>query len=350
MGSSLLGLLALEIGMRIVSQVSLNPSKNFIQEALDIVRTNSGVMVFDEDIGWRLKDNLKAGGGDNTFTTGAHGVRMNSAEIRPLSQNAILATGDSFAAGSGCSDDGSWPAYLERLTREPVINVAAGAYGVDQMILRAESLIPVLKPRTLVVGILAQDSLRNCFEVYGGGYKPYFVIENGQLVLKGQPVPRLESRPVKIGILRSVFGHSYLIHWAMMRMGKQVWWIHDKYRYQRVHKDEVGVEISCRLMERLAELKINHGIRVIVLMEWGAAEVEAKECPWYGPPVMEAAGKAGLEPMDVRSHLQGILRDHPEEFKKLWLNEGGVLGHMSPRGNEEIARLLFEQFFNKKKA
>jgi hypothetical protein len=103
---------------------------NLVQQALDLVRANTGLVVHDPLVGWRLKDEVHLG--QAGFTTGRWGVRMNQTEIRPLRRGGILAVGDSFTAGSGVRDEEAWPARLEQLVGEPVTNGAAGGYGVDR--------------------------------------------------------------------------------------------------------------------------------------------------------------------------------------------------------------------------
>lgn len=296
-------------------------------------------MDHDPLLGWRLRENLFVPG--SSFTTGAYGLRMNSNEIRPPAPGGVLAVGDSFTAGSGVADWESWPAQLEQLINQPVHNAAAGAWGVDQMVLRAEQLVPELHPKVLIVSILGQDSLRNNFEIYGGGYKPYFVIENGTAALKGTPVPLVSQRSIEIGPVRKVIGHSYLIHWAMMRLSP-AGWVQDSDRYKKVHADEVGVQISCQLMDRLKRLQDQHGLHVIVAVQYGAAESSAKEPPWYGPPVLECAKQRGFGILDTYPSLKTIADQDQPRFVGLWLNEGGQLGHMSATGNRLIAKLLRE--------
>ena len=269
LGSLAIALLTAELTVRAIDDVPIFTSKNFVVDMLSLVRANSGVVVHDETLGWRLRDNYEGG---IAFSIGEYGVRMNGASIQPVPRGGVLAVGDSFTAGSGVADNESWPAQLERQIGQPVVNAAAGAWGVDQMILRAEQLVPVLNPRVLVVGILAQDSLRNNFEIYGGGYKPYFDIENGTARLKGVPVPRVTERGVDLDLSRRVFGYSYLVYWTARRTGHEADWIANEYRYRQVHPNETGVQISCLLMDRLAALRDKNRLRVIVMMQYGAAE------------------------------------------------------------------------------
>jgi hypothetical protein len=329
---------ALEIGMRAAHDLPLVGGPNFIGQALDLVRSNSGAMDFDDRIGWRLKENQGAPG--SGYMTTRFGIRANGVPMLKLPAAAILAVGDSFTAGSGVKDEETWPAQLERGLGRPVINAAAGAYGVDQMVLRAELLAPALRPSVLIVGILGQDSLRNSYDVYGGGAKPWFDLEGSQLVLKGVPVRRLEQSNRGLGVLRSVFGHSYLLHWTMTRLGLLKYWIDDSRRYHRVLSDKDGVRVSCLLMDRLNEFKGQFGSEVLIVMLWGAQEATWAEPSWYGAEVVACARKAGHRTLDMHASLHSISRSDPEGFKQLWIDEGGVLGHPSAAGNELTAKAL----------
>lgn len=132
---------ALEIAVRIYSQVPVASTRNFVADALDLLRRAIGVVSFDEVLGWRLADNYRDG---INFTTGAYGIRMNGSEIIDPELGGVLAVGDSFTAGSGVANNETWPAQLAQLINQPVHNAACGGWAVDQMVLRAELLIPKL--------------------------------------------------------------------------------------------------------------------------------------------------------------------------------------------------------------
>jgi hypothetical protein len=334
-------LLALEAGLRIHSAIPLLDPTNFVVRSLDIVRANSGVMVFDDLLGWRLKDGV--GDPGSGFTTSEQGIRTNGSAREPaLPKGSVLAVGDSFTAGSGVRDEHTWPAQLEGLLGRPVINAAAGAWGVDQMVLRSEQLARIVSPSVVIVGILAQDSLRNSFDVYGGGFKPWFEVVDGTPVLKGVPVPRFEQQPIQLGWSREILGHSWFVHWAMLRLGFLDRWVTNDNRYRRVMSDEDGVKVSCALMQRL---RSKHQGDVIVVLLWGADEARQPQPPWYGPPVIECAREAGIAALDLHSPLHEISQTDRSRFESLWIDEGGVLGHPSAAGQTLIARLLHERFF-----
>ena len=78
-------------------------------------------------------------------------------------------------------DEGTWPAHLERMTGVPVLNGAVGGYATDQIIMRAEQPLPLVRPKTLIVGFLEKISHRSGHSSFGAS-KPYFTLENGGLV------------------------------------------------------------------------------------------------------------------------------------------------------------------------
>lgn len=342
--SLLVGGMLVEAGLRIADGVGLFATDNFIIRRLDNTRQEGGAGIYDPLLGWTLKANYQAGTPENGFTTGEFGVRMNGFEIRPVPRGGILAVGDSFTAGSEVGDDQSWPAHLERILGEPVVNAASGAWGVDQMVLRAEQLIPELEPHALIVGILDQDILRNDYVLYGA-YKPYFVIENGALALEGTPAPRMTGTMGELGRLRSILGHFYTVDWAMRRLGLAERWYLDSLRYRKVQ--DRGPEISCLLMKRLAELKAKTGIRVVVLFEYGGNFVLESPSPAdWTLPVVDCARAEGLEVLDAFAALKALATSDPRAFRELYvIHEGEVYGHMSSTGNRFIAELLKEAFF-----
>ena len=344
--SAAIGLLLTEAGYRLLSGYPLLSTQNLILHRIDLIRNMTGVMDYDELVGWRLKANLYQA--NVPFTTGEFGTRMNANRIVPIQKGAILAVGDSFTAGSGVRDEESWPARLEARLGQPVVNGAAGAYGVDQIVLRAETLLPSVAPKILLIGVLSQDSLRNSFSVYGGAYKPYFDIAGGELQLRGVPVQRVATLPLELGAARYILGRFYVIDDVMTKFKLQRIWTDDRLRYRKIHDDKTGVLISCMLMKRLAVIGKERNIRVVMVMMYGAGEVEGSTKPWYAEDVVQCAAQHGIETLDTYGRLRTILASDRPEFVRLWLDEGGQLGHMSPYGNDMIARWAEEAFFQRR--
>ena len=58
-----------------------------------------------------------------------------------------------------CSEE-TWPAVLQQLTGRRVLNGGMTGYGFDQIVLRAEQLVAVHRPSTVIVGFIANDIWR----------------------------------------------------------------------------------------------------------------------------------------------------------------------------------------------
>jgi hypothetical protein len=353
LASTTVGLILVEAGIRAMDGVPLTSFPNFVARALSLLQeTADDANRYDALLGWHLRENQKfpgRGPGGNDLTIGELGVRMNSGEIRPVPRKAILAIGDSFTAGAEVGDHETWPAQLERLGSQPVVNGGVGGYGVDQMVLRAERLAAELQPHTILVVILSQDILRNVYDVFGGGPKPYFTAEGGKLVHHNNPVPRITARPKDVGALQSTLGYSYLIHRILTSSQRSAdWWIDNNRRNRRVLPNEAAVGSSCLLMERLARLGGPQGPRIVVGFIYGGGEVAHGEVPWFVPPVADCARKAGLEVLDFWPRFKSL---PAAGLKRLYVMRGAnVYGHFSAAGNRYVADALCSTYLGCAKA
>ena len=80
-----------------------------------------------------------------------------------------------------CIRDRTWPAQLEALTGEPVDNAGVVGYGLDQMVLRAEQLLPVERPRLVLLGIGTPNIEWMQSTVMRGASKPFFSVDRNAL-------------------------------------------------------------------------------------------------------------------------------------------------------------------------
>lgn len=114
----------------------------------------------DGQLGWRLKPNATSRywmqnelSGETLFEslvyTNAQGFRAASTGGTAPS-GAIVAVGDSWTFGYAVNYDQSFPAQLEKILSEPVVNMAIPAYGSAQVILLLERHLSELKPKVVV--------------------------------------------------------------------------------------------------------------------------------------------------------------------------------------------------------
>jgi len=339
--------LALEFGLRYYDGVSFSEFENFVEKRVSLVRVQT-LSEYHDTLGWITRSNLAQSGTNHhgdviTFTIGDHGVRMNSDQIRTLPTGAVLAVGDSFTAGSEVSDHESWPAYLERALNEPVVNAAVGAWGSDQIVLHAEHMSELLRPRLVIISFLWHDILRADYDIYIGAHKPYFTIEENELVHRNYPVPIFDGKATEIGWKRASLGYSYLVTWMMQRIDYQQWFVPWDAQYRKVHPDGTGIDISCRLLERFKKRADRENFRLVFLMQYGSTDFVQDSPPAQAAAVSECAvDDSDIDVIDPWIVMKVIHDSDLPRFHDLWVLQADnkTYGHMSRVGNELMAQEL----------
>lgn len=327
--------LAIELTYRLAAGVPVLTVANWRQQRLDgSVFTLGGVAVHDPLLGWGMRANVKSDG----FNTLDHGVRRNFGETE-LRAGGLLAVGDSFTAGSEVRDEESWVAQLEKLIGEPVINGAVGGYGTDQIVLRAEQLIPIVKPHTVIVGFLVDDIKRAGFSSYGQP-KPYFRLVKGELEYH-PPTP--SAAPDSIDAIRNVLfyplGYSAVVDRVMLSRAPFLWFNSPREGYRRTGEDVVA--LTCRLLARLQGKAKQQGIKTVLFMQHGGVLIIKLDHPYPdAQQVMECARAVGFKVVDEHPSLRAITMAKAAALRDYYVMHGNEYGHMSPKGNAHAAKLL----------
>ena len=151
---------------------------------------------YDADLGWAPIKGLKVEDGYGPgvpIHINDQGFRADK-EYTPKPADGkvrVVAIGDSFTFGHDVANDHTWPAYVEKLDpRFEVINVGLGGYGVDQIYLRHERDAKSFDRDFLVFAFIMEDFGRAQHDSFNGYGKPTLALENGELVVRNQPVPR----------------------------------------------------------------------------------------------------------------------------------------------------------------
>ncbi len=291
-------------------------------------------------LGWTHKPHLVVG-----MQTIEHGIRKNGPGAETITPGGILVVGDSFAAGSEVHDHETWPAQIERVTGQRTYNAAIGGYGTDQIVMRAEELLPLVKPSALIVGFLDQDILRASYSVYGAP-KPYYLRRNGEWVLKNDPVPPAVS--VSSSAVPAWLPYSAVAHVVA---------INTKYRntwFQGVAPSAPGLvkiddppppeELTCYLVERLAKKAVN--IRRLLVMQYGGHFFAARQArASFAVAVLDCAKAAGYEIVDEFEMIRAIADRSIDELRTLYVmhQNNTVYGHMSAKGNAMIGDAIARQ-------
>ena len=100
-------------------------------------------------------------------------VSLRPVATTPSSRPVVAFFGDSWTYGLGVSEGEAFPAQFETLRPDlSARNYGVPGYGIDQMVLLAERVVPELKPRWIVVSYIDDDMVRSCFPFTFGKRKP----------------------------------------------------------------------------------------------------------------------------------------------------------------------------------
>ncbi len=331
--SIVVSLVIAEIGFRLATGVPILDGTDWRAEGAQSNRTGDRAIA-DPLLGWTLRPNFRTG----SFNTIEHGFRRNFDE-KETRTGAILAVGDSFTEGFDDVDDANtWPAHLEKMTGTPVVNAGVAGYGTDQIILRAEQIIPIVKPKTLVIGFFSDDINRTAFSATGAP-KPHFTTENDELVYHAPgPLERSEKEAIIGKALRAVLGHSALSDHLFSRLAPEFWYPTGAL-YEEVKNEPI--DITCKLLVRLKKQTDHNQIRLLLFLQYsGELVLEEPVIVTEMRKITECGQKAGIHVVDQFAPLKALTHGNPELVALYYTFDGEELGHMTSKGNEHAAQLL----------
>jgi len=330
--SILVGLMALEVGLRASTWGYLFTWPNFVLDARTVLaERDRGRYVHDDRLGYLPRAGYAAPG----LTIEADGLRRTG---EPTADEPILAVGDSFTFGDEVKDGQTWPAQLKLLTGRHVLNGGVSGYGFDQAVLRAEQLAGKYRPSAIVVGFIADDIRRTEMRRLWSADKPYFDLDSnlgsGKIVLRNVPVPQRVDPRSTLTFWQRTLGYSYLFDFILRRLDLLHDWFGD---HVRVHPAGTGETLACRLTDRLANLQRSSGARVIVVAEYDPVVWDdpafAAEQRRMTKGLLDCAAKNGLSTIDSFPALADTAQ--PRRLYGLW--------HMTEEGNRLIAKLIAGQ-------
>ena len=339
--SLLATLLTIEFGYRLVAGLPLLKFANWRTEHVVTVNLGELKAIRDPVLGWT---NKSVNYNEDGYTTIEYGVRKNFDETT-IRTGGMLATGDSFTEGWEVKDHESWPAFVEKLTSIPVVNAGTGGYGSDQTILRAEQMLPIVKPKLLLIGFHEVAITRAGYSVFGAP-KPYFTLENGDP--RYHP-PKLTEPRENTSFLRTisyqireVLGYSAVADFLFARLNPNFWYSNnDDELYNKVDVDEVAV--TCALLKRLKARTDQDGIGMVMFLQYYAPLILNSDRP--GPSsrgVAACAQTMGIRVVDQFASLRAIAAAGPPNvMRQYYWYYDGMFGHMTAKGNEHAANLIF---------
>jgi hypothetical protein len=337
--SLLATLLVIEFGYRVMAGLPLLKLANWRTEHVVTVNLGELKAIRDPVLGWT---NKSVNYNEDGYTTIEYGVRKNFNETT-IRTGGMLAAGDSFTEGWEVKDDESWPAIVEKLTSVPVVNAGTGGYGADQTILRAEQMLPIVKPQILLIGFHEIAIWRAAHTVFGAP-KPYFTLDNGELQYHPptfiQPHEKNSIAWMVYGI-REGLGYSAFADYLLSRLNPNFW--HgdpDRDLYQPSGTDEVAV--TCALLKRLKSRADEDGIHMMLVLQYYATAILESDRPGpHSQAVAACARDVGIRVVDQFAPLRAIVATGgPTIIRDYYWFYDGIYGHMTAKGNEHVANLI----------
>jgi lysophospholipase L1-like esterase len=252
---------------------------------------------------------------------------------RPNNSKRILVIGDSFAWGYGVEETQRFSQLLETSMGVEVINAGVSGYSTDQELLwlKGEG---VKYETDLVVLVLAGNDIgdndRNLVStIY---YKPQFVREEGQLILKGNPVPRTSARG---RLIYSISQRSALAYFLVRRYFDLIS-IYNHYRVKSDNHNPSGSGISSPVDPFGLTVALIDEMRNIAKSKNAKFMIVATDRWWNGPSGQTYQNF--IESLQTKGYLVLDVESKPgfDPGKMLIPNDG----HWSPAGHEFVAKKI----------
>lgn len=321
-----LTLLGVELALRIGQGKVLHFKSSTGKPRTTPPENSAGRMEYHPDLGWIPRPGQY--GNAWTSTVDSTHLRSNgrstSATGRP-----ILAVGDSFAFGDEVEDVETWPSQLEAILNKRVLNAGVGAYGIDQAFLRAELLLDEYEPDVVILSFISDDISRTEYALYPyafrGGWKPYFMYEEGELNLHNVPVPR-DPVSRRFQTVRWLLGYSLLADLIFDRLAPR-WW-RNRPVIRRVHED--GEAVSTALLVRLDRLTKARGGQFIAVALATSGRIGGNA---RLAGLVDRAREAGVTVLDLSPAILALPPDQRDSYFQ-------PRGHYSPAMNRRVAEQI----------
>jgi lysophospholipase L1-like esterase len=149
---------------------------------------------YDAELGWFPKPN------NEVSYTGTRTIHIAHNEMgfrdkphtREKTRPRLIFLGDSFVWGYDVEEGERFTEFLQaELPSIEVINLGVSGYGTDQCYLLLRKFFDFYDPDAVIYMFSETDIRDNSVNFnYKAYYKPYYVLRDGELKLKGVPVPR----------------------------------------------------------------------------------------------------------------------------------------------------------------
>jgi hypothetical protein len=262
----------------------------------------------------------------------------------------IVTLGDSFTWGIEVGDNESYPFYLEKTLsgaqHQPteVLNMGVGSYGLDQALLKYFQHGQPLRPDLVVLGIFPHDYDRTRLSFYSYS-KPLFRYNDasGQYDLSNVPVPPPKEMYETLA-RRYDQANSYALIYLKNRLLKLY--------YSVLSPSDPNKYYSTT--DRLVEYLLTHLRGELDKTRAGLFVVHIPRGECFESDKLLATGRNETQTVHLKALYEklripyvDLLEELPKRFPLRAIYEefyfhraDGSIGHFTPRGNAEVAKII----------
>ena len=153
--------------------------------------------VADSQLGWKHPKNMQTMFYHQDFAinvqSNENGFRNQLTPLAKKTKPRLLIIGDSYTWGFGVEEEERFSDIIQKRHPEwEIINAGMPCYGSDQSLIYLENIGIHYQPDAVLYVLFSNDFTDNSKSLNCWYKKPYFIIKNGELVLKNYPVPQSE--------------------------------------------------------------------------------------------------------------------------------------------------------------
>jgi hypothetical protein len=247
-------------------------------------------------------------------------VHHDAHELR--GRRPVLLYGDSFAA---CVAS---PCFQEVLNDDPefsrrcyLLNYGVGGYGLDQIYLLMRETLGLYADPIVVFGALTEDVDRTVLKVRVG-QKPYFELEDGELVLRGVPITAASQAALEREGPRV---WSYL--WRLLVHSRQVQGpLRDALRREASLRRNKEALADAILRRAVADLRGHEAHFLLFVGDWRGVSSIVENDDWRLQALIEPLAAAGAAVLNTKERLRADLRASGRSVGDYFLPDGHYTG------------------------
>ena len=306
---------------------------------------------YDQELGWvnlpniAIDDIYGPGLALHTNTQGFRGQEDFTVAVPP-GKLRLICPGDSFTLGYGVGDEQTWCQALAGLDeRLQSVNMGQGGYGVGQAYLWYKRDGVKLDHDLHLFAFITTDFERMQQKTFLGYGKPRLTIRDNQLVVDNTPVPERAFAWPWLTQNRGAIQELRTVQlWRKIQAPEAGSALAEAPETDGPQADRIAAEILKDLL-RLNAVK-NSTLVLVYLPTLGDYEVVEQSSTERWRAFLEVASQdTGVAYIDVIEELRQLPAD---EVQSLFIPEGeldfpGAAGHYSVKGNQYVARILYER-------